>query len=123
MNISLDYHGTYTEHKEFFDELAKGFQSRGHRVGIITGVREKEYDERNRLRNRREEMLQSLGFTPDFVCIWGEAETIANGNVWKVERMIEQEVLIHFDDDARELKKYTDRWIIKTLNSGEQDKF
>ena len=113
MNISIDFNGTYTEHKIFFDEMAKSMQKSGHKVGIITGERE----------TKRKEIEEALGFAPDFMRLWGEFETIANGNLWKAERLDEEDVLVHFDDDAKELKRYTGRWIIKTLNSGEVNKF
>lgn len=123
MTISIDYHGTYLEHPAFFDAMANSMQMAGHRVGIITGVREKEYDENNRLVSRREEILRHLGFVPDFLHLWGENETIANGNIWKIHRMIEEDVEVHFDDDAREMKKLTTRQVIKTMCVGEQEKF
>lgn len=123
MTISFDYQGCYLEHKEFFDAMAIAMQGAGHRVGIIAGIREKEYDYQNILRDNKKEMLAALGFEPDFVHVWGENETIANGNLWKVSKINTEGVLVHFDDDGTELKRYTDRWILKTMNSGEQGKF
>ena len=120
MTISIDLIGAYYEHKEFFDELAKCFQKAGHRVGIITG--EREVDPYTGASNR-ERYLRELGFKPDFFYLWGPTETIANGEAWKVQRMMQEEVAVHFDDDADKMKKYTDLWIIKTMNSAEKDKF
>jgi hypothetical protein len=68
-------------------------------------------------------MIAKLGFKPDFVHMWGANETIANGNLWKAQRMDQEDVLIHFDDDAREIKKYTERWVLKALNNAELPKF
>ena len=120
MNISFDLEGCYWEHKVFFDDMAKGMQKLGHKVGIIAG--ERAIDPFSG-KDRVEELKKDLGFKPDFIHLWGENETISNGNLWKVEKIVQEEVLVHFDDDATELKKYTDRWIIKTLNSGELGKF
>jgi len=113
MNISIDLDGTFKEHEPFFNEFAKAMQFTGHRVGIITGERE----------SKRPEILQALGFVPDFLHLWPQEEAISNGNLWKCERMDEEDVTLHFDDDAREMKRYTDRWIMKTLNSSDQNKF
>jgi hypothetical protein len=123
MTLSFDY-DSYLEHKPFFDMIALSNQKNGGRVGIITGVREIEYDQRTRrTTNKKEEMIRSLGFTPDFVHLWGENETIANGNLWKCYKLDEEDVLVHFDDDATELKKYTGRWILKVLVGGQEGKF
>lgn len=113
MKISFDWIGTYLEHKDYFDAMATALQLQGHEVGIITGERE----------NRRVEISNSLGFVPNFIKLWGENETIANGNLWKSITLKEMEINVHYDDDATELKKYTDGWIIKTLNSNERKKF
>lgn len=123
MNISIDYHGCYLEHKLFFDEMANAMQKAGHKVGIITGLREKEIGYDRRVKENKIEMLNNLGFTPDFVKMWGENETISNGNLWKAYRLDDEEIDMHFDDDATEMKKYTPRWIMKTMNHGEQKKF
>lgn len=112
MKVSIDF-SIYHEHKIFFDEMAVGMQSVGHQIGFVSGMREHE-----RVRINRE-----AGFKPDFVTLWGEEETIANGNLWKCKRLDELDVLVHFDPDASELKKYTGRWIIKVLNSGQPAKF
>jgi len=113
MNISLDWGGCYLEYRPFFDAMAIAMQKDGHQVGIITGEREP----------RRQEIVGSLGFKPDFVHLWGEFETIANGYLWKCKMLDQENVYVHFDDDATEMKKYTDRWILKSLNSGEVQKF
>ena len=122
MNISIDYDGCYTEHKDYFDLMAKAMQATGNKVGIITGVREVD-NINGRVVNRKSEILQNLGFTPDFIHMWGETETIGNSNLWKALRMDMEEVVVHYDDDATEIKRYTDRWIIKVMNSADQDKF
>lgn len=113
MNISFDWGGCYLEHRQYFDVMALAMQSQGHKVGIITGERTA----------REAEIRNSLGFTPDFIALWGDYETIANGNLWKCQRMDQFDVTTHYDDDASEMKKYTNRWIIKVLNSGEPTKF
>lgn len=113
MNISLDWGGCYLEHRHFFDIVALALQDQGHSVGIITGEREA----------KRAAIVGSLGFTPDFVSLWGDFESIANGNLWKCKKMDENDVLVHYDDDATELKRYTGRWVIKVLNSGDPKKF
>lgn len=120
MNISIDYAGCYTEHKIFFDEFAKAMQKAGHRVGIITGERERDPFSGADL---KEQMKKQLGFTPDFMHLWGAVETIANNNLWKCQKMDYEDVLVHFDDDAAEMKKYTGRWILKSLNSSQIKKF
>ena len=113
MTISIDIGGCYNEHKEYFDVMAIAMQAQGHRVGIITGEREQ----------RRAEILANLGFKPDFMHLWGEFETIINGNNWKVARLLQEGVAVHYDDDATEMKRYTDLWIIKVMNSGDKNKF
>lgn len=120
MKVSLELHGCYWEHKIFFDEMAKGMQKQGHQVGVITGERETDPFSG---KDNRAEILKNLGFKPDFLYLWGHNETIANGNLWIVERMIKEDVYLHFSPNARELKKYTDRWVVKTLDSGQMRKF
>jgi len=113
MNISCDWGGCYLEHREFFDEMAVSMQMRGHKIGIISGER----------KAREVEILGSLGFKPDFVSLWGDYESVANGYLWKCKELDKHDVLVHFDDDASEMKRYTGRWIIKVLNSGDPKKF
>lgn len=120
MTISFDLYGCYFEHKEFFDVMAKALQATGHRVGVITGEREVDA---NTHRKNRPHLLSQMGFTPDFMHLWGEFETITNGNVWKVKMMVQEGVAMHFDDDAAEMKKYTDLWIVKVMNSAQKGKF
>lgn len=116
----MQWGGCYTEHKEFFDEMAKAMQAQGHEVGIISGDREKDpYTKKD----KKQEITDSLGFKPDFIILWGEYESIGNGSMWKANKLIENEIGMHFDDDATELKKYTDLWIVKVLNSGQKGKF
>lgn len=113
MKISIDFEGTYTEHRAFFNEFAKAMQNEGHKIGIITGERDK----------KKEAIKEELGFEPDFMYLWGETETIANANLWKAQKMDMEDVYLHFDDDASEIKKYTGRWTVKTLNSSEPSKY
>lgn len=113
MKISFDWGGAYLETKPFFDAMAIAMKKEGHQVGIITGERE----------SRRQEIINSLGFEADFVHLWGEYESIANGYLWKCKMLDQEDVYVHFDDDATEMKKYTPRWILKALNSGEPKKF
>ena len=124
MTISFSWVGAYLEHKDFFDEMANAMQAKGHRVGIIAGEREKHADNSGRrVIDQRAIVEQSLGFKPDFVVLWGETETIANTNLWKAQKMDEQDSLLHFDDDAKEIKRYTERWVVKTMNNDNKDKF
>lgn len=113
MTISIDYLGCYTEHKEFFDVMSAAMQAAGHRVGIITGEREK----------KRGEIEHNLGFKPDFVHLWADDEFIVNGSQWKADRMNSEEVQLHFDDDGTHMKQWTNLWVVKTLNSSDPRKF
>lgn len=119
MTISFDF-DSYLQHKVYFDEMAMGMKNRGHRVGIITGVREKDPFTNEDLKAK---LITQLGFNADFIRMWGQNESIANGNAWKVARMVDEDVLVHYDDDATEIKKYTDRWIIKVMLNGQEKKF
>lgn len=120
MTISLDLYGTYFEHKEFFDIMATALQHAGHKVGIITGEREKDpYDESD----FKQKILPQLGFKPDFFHVWGAVETIVNGAAWKAKKMVEEKVAVHFDDDGTDIKRYTDLWVIKTMSGGDPKKF
>lgn len=120
MTISFDLVGCYFEHKEFFDILANALQHAGHRVGIITGEREKDpYTGED----YKEKILPQLGFKPDFFHVWGAIETIVNGNSWKAHKMHQEGVAVHFDDDAKEIKRYTDLWVIKTMTNADPKKF
>jgi len=120
MNVSIELHGCYWEHKIFFDEMAKGMQKAGHKVGVITGERDTDPFSG---KDMRAEILTNLGFKPDFLHLWGQTQTIANVSLWVVEKMIEEDVYLHFSPNGRELKKYTDRWVVKTMDSGQKDKF
>lgn len=113
MIISFDWVGTYLEHKEYFDQMAKALQKAGHKVYILTGEREA----------RKPEILKSLGFTPDMMILWGDYESIANSNRWKVEKMIDHDILVHYDDEASGIKQWTNRWVIKVMNSDKRDSF
>ena len=113
MNISIDYIGCYTEHKEFFDAFAAAMQKDGHRVGIITGERE----------SKRGEYERNLGFKPDFMHLWANEEFIVNGSQWKVDKMNAEQVQLHFDDDATHMKLWTNLWVVKTLNPADPKKF
>lgn len=113
MRISFDWGGCYLEHREAFNAMANAMNKDGHEVGIITGERQ----------HRKEEILNSLGFDAKFISLWGDDEPISNGSLWKCEQMDALNVVLHFDDDAREMKKYTPRWVVKVLNSGDINKF
>lgn len=113
MIVTIDIGGCYTEHKEFFDAMATAMQKDGHQVGVITGERE----------NKRPRILAQLGFTPDFMDLWGEFETIPNGAQWKADRLVTRGVGLHFDDDATDLKRFTNLWVVKVLNGGAISKF
>ena len=123
MNISLEFDGCYTEHKIFFDEMAKTMQKAGNKVGIITGRRVKEYDYTNNFVDNDKVIREYLGFKPDFMHLWGENETIANGALWICRKLDQEDVLMHFSPNGTELKRYTGRWIVKTMDSGQQKKF
>lgn len=43
MNISLDYDGTYTEDKEFWDDFIDSAHDHGHKIWIVT-LRSGEHD-------------------------------------------------------------------------------
>lgn len=105
MTISFTFQ-TYDRYKEFYDVFATSMQQQGHKVGIISGNREQE----------RVKIERRLQFKPDFMHLWGEFETISNGSKWKIEKMEQEGVLVHFDEEATELKKFTDRWIFKSFN-------
>lgn len=120
MNISFDYGGCYPEHKLFFDEMARSMQAKGHRVGIITGERELDPYTGASIKQK---IMADLGFTPDFFHMWGAYETIGSGDLWKCQKMDAEDVYLHFDDDAATMKKYTDRWVVKVLNSADTKKF
>lgn len=120
MNISIDYN-TYKEYKPFFDLMANALKKDGHRVGIITGLRE--VNPINNVDFKNQEVIPSLGFVADFIHMWGKDETIANGSLWKCQKMDQENVTVHFDEDARELKRYTERWIFKSLNPSDLVKF
>lgn len=124
MTISFDFFGAYLEHKPVFDEMARSMQSHGHRAGIIAGLREKEFDQTSRrVIDNMARIKDSLGFIPNFIYLWGENETIGNGSLWKCYKLDDEDVYMHFDSNALELKKYTPRWIVKTLDSGQPKKF
>jgi len=120
MNFSFDLYGTYFEYKEFFDVFAIAMQKMGNRVGIITGEREKDAFTGE---DFKQKILPQLGFVPDFFHVWGAVETIVNGNSWKAQKMFEEKIAVHFDDDAKEIKRYTDLWVMKTLNPSQKEKF
>lgn len=111
--ISIDWVGAYLPYKEFFDAMAIGLQAVGHEVGIVTGERE----------SRRAEIEASLGFKPDFMLLWGEYETIGSGGEWKARQLNNHEILVHFDDDATQLKLWSDRWIFKTMDPDRKELF
>lgn len=113
MNVSIDWGGCYLEHKLYFDFMALALQGAGHNVGILTNERI----------NREPEIRKSLGFKPDFMYLWGEFETIGNGAVWKAQQIIDHDIAMHHDDEASDIKKWTTRWIMKTMNSSQPDKF
>lgn len=113
IKVSLDWIGCYLEHKEYFNEMAKALQAAGSQVGIITGERE----------SKRAEIEKTLGFKPDFLILWANDETVVNAAVWKVQKMIDNDITVHYDDDARDMKRFTDRWVIKTMKSDDVNKF
>ena len=122
MKISFDWN-SYQNYKLFFDELLPILQDKGHKVGVIASLREKEYNSSNVLVNNRELILRELPFEPDFIHLWGETETIGNAFLWKAQKLDEEDVYFHFDPDATELKKFTERWIFKSLDSTNLNKF
>lgn len=122
MTISFDW-DSYKNYKLFIDSIADSLQESGHRIGVIASLREKEFNNQNQLVDNRELILRELPFQPDFIHLWGETETIANANLWKAQKLDQEDVYFHFDPDATELKKYTDRWIFKTLSSTNPNKF
>jgi hypothetical protein len=117
--ISIDYDNCYELHREFFDMMARGLQACGHRVGIITGMREKDVYNNEDLKTK---MISQLGFKPDFVHMWGQTETIGNGSLWKAQKMDDENTLMHFDDDAIGIKHFTSRQVIKTIPNHELER-
>lgn len=111
MKFSIDYYGAYVEYKQFFDEFARAMQARDHEVGILSGVRASEAKK------------FKLGFVPNFVRTWTDDEIITNANMWLAQSIHDLDIMVHFDDDAKELKKWTDRLIMKTLNSNRKEIF
>lgn len=113
MNVSIAWGGCYLEHKEYFDAMATSMQETGHKVGILTGERE----------SKKSQIVGSLGFTPDFVILWGEFEVIVGGAQWKAQKMHDHTIGMHFDPDATEMKRWTDLWVVKTMDRNQQKKF
>lgn len=113
ITISFDFIGTFTEHRLFFTEMAKAMQAAGNKVGIIANEREDKWFKYSK----------ELGFEPDFVEFMKMDEEIPNVYLWKVQKLIDHDVLVHFDDDATRLKVFTDRWIVKTMNTADRGKF
>lgn len=122
MTISFDWN-SYLNYKPFFDEILLRAKKDGHRVGVISSLREKEYNAQNILVDNRQVILSTLPFQPDFIYLWGETETIANASLWKVEKLVFEDVYFHFDPEATEIKKYTDRWVFKTMDNTNTKKF
>lgn len=114
MTISFDWN-SYLNYRPFFDEILVRAKKDGHRVGVIASLREKEFVG-SRIVNRREEIEKEVPIQLDFIHLWGETETISNASLWKCQKLDEEDCYFHFDPDATELKKYTDRWIFKTLD-------
>ena len=112
--ISVDFENSYRDHKPFFDAMAQGLQAVGHRIGIITGMRERDVYTNEDIRAK---IVSELGFKPDFIHMWGQTETIGNGGLWKAQKMDEENVMVHFDDDAIAIKRFTTRWVIKTITN------
>ena len=110
MNVSMAWGGCYLEHREYFDAMAASMQAAGHKVGILTGERE----------SKKPQILGSLGFTPDFVILWGEFEVIVGGAQWKAQKMIDNQIGMHYDSDATDIKRWTDLWVVKTMDSGQK---
>lgn len=113
MKVSIDWDGCYLQHKPFFDEMARSMIAAGNEVGILTGERD----------HKRQQILQSLGFVPSFIYMWGNEETITNGYQWKAEMMAVHDIAVHFDDDAVNLKMWTPRWVMKVMNNADINKF
>lgn len=120
MNFSFSYKGCYLEYKPFFDVFVPAMQSAGHRVGIITGEREKDVYSGEDIKSK---ILNDLPFTPDFVHMWAQTESIANADLWIAQKMDLEDSYVHFDENAANIKRYTDRWVFKSLNSANPNKF
>ena len=121
--ISFDW-DVYIQHKEVLLPMALSLQKDGNKVGIVTGERDNQFDSRTgRTVDKKKQILDSLGFTPDFFHIWGETETIASGSGWKAQKMEDENISLHFDDDGTDLKKWTKRWVAKLMLNGQENKF
>ena len=120
MNISLEFLGCYHAHKEFFDAMAEGLQKQGHRVGIISPLREKDPYTGEDTRAR---VMRELGFKPDFVHLWGYNESISNGDQWTCQRMEDENIYIHFGPNGSTLKRWTTRACMKTMDNAAINKF
>lgn len=119
LSISIDYESSYHAHKIFFDALAHGLQATGHRVGVITGIREKDVYTGEDMRAK---ILSELGFKPDFVHMWGQTETIGHGGLWKARKMDAEDTIVHFDANAISIKRFTPRNVIKIVTNDELKK-
>lgn len=123
LTISYDW-DVYLQHKPVLDGIALAMQQAGNRVGIITGEREKHADPSNtKVIDKKQIILDSLGFKPDFIRLFGEIETIASVDNWKAQKMDEEGVDLHFDDDGTGIKRQTSRWVAKLMLNGQENKF
>lgn len=104
MKISIDLDGTYLEYPDMFDEMAAVLQMSGHEVGILSN------------RNDDEESHVELGFEPDFEFYLSQDETEftdyerAQG---KLDKMVEEDIDIHYDDEAEFFSDDTEKIIIE----------
>src|SRR6266404_5121075 len=100
MKISIDFDGTFWENWTFFGEMAKGLQSRGHQVGILTGHSTEIEAEDRRL------LLARCNFTPDFFLNRNEEALKRSVIDWKAIVIDEQHIDVHFDDDAATVQRF-----------------
>lgn len=106
MKISFDYQ-SYHQYPDFFDALYNA----NFDLGLIEGTRKSKFD------------MSLIKFEPSFVHLWTDDEFIINASSWKCEKLDLEDVYLHFDVDASELKKFTQRRIVKTLNPADWRKF
>jgi len=92
LTISMDLDGTLFDYLSFFKTLMLSFQSRGHKVGILTGHScTCEIQDKNKLR--------ALGFPePDFYLGRTVKYMPLNGAHFKSDMIIRHGIDIHFDD-------------------------
>ena len=89
MKISIDIDNCFLEYPVTFANMAKMFQKSGHHVGILTG-------------RSPSNKVNHYGFKPDFEYYLGSLES---GVEMKTRKIMQENIDIHFDDQADEFRK------------------